>query len=71
MFSRTQQLIGKNNLQLLQSKHVAVFGVGGVGAFCAEALARAGIGRLTVIDNDIVKTSNINRQLVACSHTAD
>ena len=69
MFSRTQQLIGTNNLETLQSKHVAVFGVGGVGAFCAEALARAGIGKLSLIDNDVVKTSNLNRQLVATTKT--
>lgn len=69
MFSRTQQLIGDSNLQTLQSKHVAVFGVGGVGAFCAEALARAGIGKLTLVDNDVVKTSNINRQLIATTKT--
>ena len=69
MFSRTELLIGKNNLNILQSKHVAVFGVGGVGAFCAEALARAGIGRLTIVDNDVVKTSNLNRQLIATTKT--
>jgi len=69
MFTRTQLLIGSNNLQLLQAKHVAVFGVGGVGAFCAEALARAGIGKLTIVDNDVVKTSNLNRQLIATTNT--
>lgn len=69
MFTRTQLLIGSNNLQLLQAQHVAVFGVGGVGAFCAEALARAGIGKLTIVDNDVVKTSNLNRQLIATTNT--
>ena len=69
MFSRTELLIGKENLNILQSKHVAVFGVGGVGAFCAEVLARAGIGKLTLVDNDVVKTSNINRQLIATTKT--
>ena len=69
MFSRTELLIGKDNLDLLQTKHVAVFGVGGVGAFCAEALARAGVGKLTIVDNDVVKTSNLNRQLIATTQT--
>lgn len=53
----------------LSECHVAVFGLGGVGSWCAEALARSGVGRLTLIDRDIVSESNINRQLIALSST--
>lgn len=60
---------GEENQNLLSLKHVAVFGLGGVGGFCAEALARAGIGTLTIIDFDNVSVSNINRQLVALQST--
>ena len=56
-------------MERLASCHVAVFGLGGVGSWCAEALARSGIGRLTLIDRDIVSESNINRQLIALSST--
>ena len=56
-------------MQHLSSCHVAVFGLGGVGSWCAEALARSGIGRLTLIDRDTVSESNINRQLIALSST--
>ena len=56
-------------MQRLSSCHVAVFGLGGVGSWCAEALARSGIGRLTLIDRDTVSESNINRQLIALSST--
>ncbi len=69
IFSRNQLFWGKDNQDFLLSKHVAVFGLGGVGGFCAEALARAGIGELTIIDFDIVSQSNINRQLVAMYST--
>ncbi len=60
---------GEENQNLLSLKHVAVFGLGGVGGFCAEALVRAGIGSLTIIDFDNVSVSNINRQLVALQST--
>lgn len=62
---RTQLLIGAANLTKLAQKHVAVFGVGGVGGMAVEALARTGIGYLRLIDADVVAPSNINRQLVA------
>ena len=68
-FSRNELFWGEENQKLLSQKHVAVFGLGGVGGFCAEALARAGIGKLTLIDFDIVSTTNINRQLVALHST--
>ncbi|MBC5647109.1 tRNA threonylcarbamoyladenosine dehydratase [Christensenella tenuis] len=67
--SRTVALLGEEGTARLRASAVAVFGVGGVGSFAAEALARAGIGTLCLIDNDIVKPSNCNRQLVALSST--
>ncbi len=70
-FERTQILLGDSGLECLASKHVVVVGLGGVGSYCAEALARAGIGRLTIIDHDVVATSNINRQLPALLSTVD
>ncbi len=64
-FDRTVRLIGEEAQNRLHAAHVAVFGIGGVGSFTAEALVRAGIGRLTLIDADTVDITNINRQLVA------
>lgn len=64
-FSRTELLIGKDNLLKLKNSTVAVFGIGGVGSFATEALARAGIGNLILIDNDVVSISNLNRQIIA------
>lgn len=66
---RTELLIGQDALQILQNAHVAVFGVGGVGGFAIEALARAGVGTLTIIDHDTVSVSNINRQIIATHDT--
>ena len=68
-YQRTQALIGEEALEKIKESHVAVFGVGGVGGFTVEALARAGIGKLTLIDNDTVKESNINRQIIALNST--
>lgn len=68
-FSRTELLLGAQAMQRLQRAHVAVFGLGGVGSFAAEALARAGVGALTLIDNDTVSLTNRNRQLIALSST--
>lgn len=68
-FSRTQLLLGEQALARLAAAHVAVFGVGGVGAFAAEALARSGVGRLTLVDDDRVCLTNINRQLHALHST--
>ncbi|MEW6563553.1 MAG: tRNA threonylcarbamoyladenosine dehydratase [Pseudomonadota bacterium] len=68
-FTRTHILLGDEGLQCLQSKHVFVAGLGGVGSYCAEALARAGVGRLTLLDHDSVVASNINRQLPALLST--
>lgn len=67
--SRTVALLTEEKVRKLREAAVAVFGVGGVGSFAAEALARAGIGTLVLVDNDVVKPSNCNRQLVALSST--
>ena len=68
-FFRTAMLLGEDADALLASSHAAVFGVGGVGGHCCEALARCGLGRLTVIDAALVKESNLNRQTVAEKET--
>ena len=62
---RTELLLGKETLDLLRQAHVLVVGLGGVGAYAAEMIARAGVGRMTIADADTVAPSNINRQLVA------
>lgn len=69
IFSRNILYWGEEKQQLLSQKNVAVFGLGGVGGFCAEALARAGIGYLTIVDFDTVSESNINRQSIAFHST--
>ena len=66
---RTQRLIGGANVEKLQSSSVLLFGLGGVGSYCAESLVRAGIGRFTIVDGDVVSVSNINRQLIALHST--
>lgn len=68
-FSRSALLLGTDGLARLQNAHVAVFGVGGVGSYTIEALARAGVGSLTLFDGDTVSVTNRNRQLVALSST--
>ncbi|MFA7317663.1 MAG: tRNA threonylcarbamoyladenosine dehydratase [Sulfuricella sp.] len=68
-FERTHILLGDAGLAKLAQKHVFVAGLGGVGSYCAEALARAGVGHLTLLDHDVVATSNINRQLLALLST--
>lgn len=62
---RTELLIGKEKIQKLARASVALFGVGGVGGFAAEALVRSGIGAITVFDNDVIAESNLNRQIIA------
>ena len=68
-FSRTEMLIGTEALERLQGARVAVFGVGGVGGYVVEALARSGVGAFELIDNDVVAESNINRQIFALHST--
>lgn len=71
IYKRTESLIGTVALEKLKKSHIAVFGVGGVGGYVVEALVRSGIGEITLIDNDTVKPSNINRQLIAAHSTLD
>jgi tRNA A37 threonylcarbamoyladenosine dehydratase len=65
LYGRTERLLKKEGMDRLKNAHVLLFGVGGVGSYCLEALARSGIGAITVVDADTVAPSNINRQLVA------
>ena len=64
-FERTERLLGAEAMERLRASHVAVFGIGGVGGFAAEALARSGIGAITLVDSDTVSITNINRQIIA------
>ena len=68
-FSRTQLLYGENVMRFFAARRIAVFGVGGVGGYVAEALARSGIGALDLIDHDRVDVSNLNRQILATERT--
>lgn len=68
-FSRQQGLLSASGAEKLGAASVIIFGVGGVGSYAAEAVARAGVGRITVVDNDIVDITNINRQLIALQST--
>jgi len=67
--TRTEQLLGADAVERLRTSRVALFGLGGVGSFTAEALARAGVGHLLLVDGDNVASSNLNRQLVALHST--
>ncbi len=69
IFQRTELLIGDEAMKRLSSKRVIIFGVGGVGSWCAESLIRSGIRQLTIVDSDVVCESNINRQLMATTKT--
>ncbi len=68
-FSRTEMLIGKDAVKRLQGSKIAVFGIGGVGSFVVEGLVRSGVGKLVLVDDDVVCETNINRQLHATSKT--
>lgn len=67
--TRTELLIGKENIEKLANAHVLVAGIGGVGAYAAEQICRAGVGKMTIVDSDIVNPSNCNRQLIALTTT--
>ena len=69
IYKRTSMLIGEDAVEKLKKSHVIIFGVGGVGSYCAEAVARAGVGKITLVDKDKVSESNINRQLIALHST--
>lgn len=68
-FLRTEMILGKESTDILAGKKVILFGLGGVGSYTAEALARAGIGSITIVDNDTVSVTNLNRQLCALRST--
>ena len=68
-FERTAMLLGEESVEKLKTAHVAVFGVGGVGGYVLEGLARSGVGKFTLVDNDTVSRSNINRQIIATEST--
>ena len=67
--TRTELLLGANNIEKLAHSHVLVVGLGGVGAYAAEQICRAGVGQMTIVDADTVNESNINRQLPALHST--
>lgn len=69
MFTRTAMLLGEDAIERLKKARVAVFGIGGVGGYVTEALVRAGVGSLDLIDNDVVCESNLNRQIIATQST--
>lgn len=68
-FDRTEMLIGKESLSSLSKAKVLIFGIGGVGGYVTEALARSGIGSMVLVDNDTVSVTNINRQIIATDST--
>ena len=68
-FDRTQMILGKEALETLSKSYVAIFGIGGVGGYVVEALARSGVGQFDLIDSDIVSITNLNRQIVALHST--
>lgn len=68
-FSRNELAFGKEGVEQLKNASVAVLGIGGVGSFAAEALCRSGIGRLILIDKDVIDITNLNRQIHALHHT--
>lgn len=68
-FERTERLLGTEAMKLLQNSRVCIFGIGGVGGYVAEALARSGVGAIDIVDRDVVSESNINRQIIALNST--
>ena len=69
IFRRTELLLGEETMKRIAKKRVIIFGVGGVGSWCAESLVRSGIQQLTIVDSDRVCITNINRQLMATTQT--
>ena len=69
IYNRTEILLGKENVEKIKQKHVLICGIGGVGSYTLEALARIGIGKITIVDKDIIDITNINRQLLALNST--
>ena len=68
-FSRTELLLGQEAMDILQKSRVAIFGIGGVGGFCCEALVRTGVGHFDLVDDDKVCLTNLNRQVIATRKT--
>ncbi|MCD7709367.1 MAG: tRNA threonylcarbamoyladenosine dehydratase [Clostridiales bacterium] len=68
-FFRTEKMIGKSGMETLKNSRVAIFGIGGVGGYVAEALARSGVGNIVIVDKDEVDISNLNRQVIATEET--
>ena len=69
IFNRTRRLVGPDGMQRIREASVVLFGAGGVGSWCAEALVRSGVRHLTIVDGDVVNPSNVNRQLMATTRT--
>lgn len=69
MFSRFALLVGNDNIEKLSQKHIIIFGIGGVGGYVVEALVRSGAGHITIVDNDTVSYTNLNRQIIATHET--
>ena len=69
IFNRTELLIGSDAMDNIAKLRVIIFGVGGVGSWCAESLIRSGIGHLTIVDSDTVNITNVNRQMMATTKT--
>lgn len=69
IFLRTEMLLGEQAMDKLANSHVAIFGIGGVGGYVCEALARSGVGHFTLIDHDVVSPTNLNRQIIATMDT--
>ena len=69
IFDRTRIVLGDDAIDKLKRSHVAIFGVGGVGGYAIEAIVRSGVGEVTIVDNDTVSPSNINRQIIALHST--
>ena len=69
IFKRTEWLLGEDGVEHLSIKHVAVFGIGGVGGYVCEALVRSGVGTFTLVDKDVVDITNLNRQIIATQST--
>ena len=69
IFRRTELLLGENTMERVARQRVIIFGVGGVGSWCAESLVRSGISHLTIVDSDRVCITNVNRQLMATTGT--
>ena len=69
IFNRAERLLGNEAMRQLANAHIIVFGIGGVGSWCAESLVRSGVGHLTIVDSDCIAPSNINRQAMATTST--